>query len=71
MRVLASVLLAMAVSLIAFGVLALQAGASSAEHGGGLLSGFGYIPIGLGLVVGLVAGATLVAVRVSRSRSAQ
>jgi hypothetical protein len=70
-RLLAYLLLGFAALMIVYGVLALRAGEASAAHGGGLLSGFGFIPIVFGIAVGLIAGATLVAVRVSRARSTQ
>lgn len=61
--------LAMAALLVAYGIFALRAGARSAAHGGGLLSGFGLIPLGMGIILGIIAIATLIAIRVVRPRS--
>ncbi len=49
--------------LCAFGLWALQAGERSAAHGGGLLSAWGFIPLGLGCLLGLLSTLTLVLVR--------
>jgi hypothetical protein len=57
--------------LCAFGLWALQAGEHSAAHGGGLLSTWGLIPLGIGGLLGLLAVLTLLLVRpVSIARSA-
>jgi hypothetical protein len=53
------------------GVWALQAGERSAAHGGGLLSAWGLIPLGIGCLLGLLAVLTLLLVRpVGGARSA-
>lgn len=46
--------------LIAYGMWALRAGAESAARGGGLLSGFGIIPIALGCGLALFSVIVLV-----------
>ena len=47
--------------LIWYGVWALRAGAESAARGGGLLSGFGLIPIGLGCGLAFFSAVVLAA----------
>lgn len=51
------------VLLVAYGIFALRAAERSAAHGGGLLGGFGLLPLGLGIVMACFSGVTLVAVR--------
>jgi len=51
--------LAIAALLILYGISALRAAERSAAHGGGLLGAFGILPLGLGIILGAVAGASL------------
>ncbi len=51
--------LTIACLLCAYGVLALQAAERSAAAGGGLLGGFGLIPLGLGAILGATAVTSL------------
>ena len=62
-RVTHAVSLLFAVMLCASGVWTLQAGQRSAEHGGGLLSAWGMIPLAIGCSLGLLAVLTLLVVR--------
>ena len=48
------------VLLVAYGIFALRAAERSAARGGGLLGGIGLVPLGLGLVLALFSGVTLV-----------
>jgi len=52
--------LVIAVLLMAYGMLALRAAERSAAAGGGLLGGFGLLPLGAGVVLGVVAALSLV-----------
>ena len=71
LRVTHIVLLFFAALFCASGFGALQAGERSAAHGGGLLSAWGLIPIGIGCLLGMLAVSTLLLVRpVSVARSA-
>jgi len=49
--------------LVAYGIFALRAAERSAARGGGLLGGFGLIPLGLGMMMACFSGATLVVAR--------
>ena len=49
--------------LAAYGIFALRAAERSAAQGGGLLGGFGLLPLGLGIVMACFSGVTLVMVR--------
>ena len=49
----------MAVLMITYGFLALRAAERSAATGGGLLGGFGILPIGFGILLGSLAGLSL------------
>ncbi len=51
--------LVIAVLLVWYGILALQAAERSAAAGGGLLGGFGLLPLGLGILLGCVSGLSL------------
>jgi hypothetical protein len=57
------VALGFAILLCGHGVLSLQAAARSAEGGGGLLGGYGLIPIAFGLLLGLTSIVSLVLTR--------
>jgi ABC-type Fe3+ transport system permease subunit len=52
-----------AVLLVAYGIFALRAAERSAADGGGLLGGFGFLPLGLGIVLGALAGICLLLIR--------
>jgi hypothetical protein len=52
-----------AVLLVAYGLFALRAAERSAAAGGGLLGGFGFLPLGLGIVLGAMAGICLLLIR--------
>ena len=56
------------VLLVAYGIFALRAAERSAARGGGLLGGIGLVPLGLGIVMALFSGVTLVTARGDRSR---
>lgn len=58
-----SVTLVIATLMVAYGIFALRAAERSAAAGGGLLGGFGFLPIALGILVGGVAGLSLLLVR--------
>jgi len=49
--------------LVAYGLFALRAAERSAAQGGGLLGGFGLLPLGLGIVMACFSGVTLVMAR--------
>jgi hypothetical protein len=49
--------------LVAYGIFALRAAERSAAQGGGLLGGFGLLPLGLGIVMACFSGVTLVMAR--------
>jgi hypothetical protein len=49
--------------LVAYGIFALRAAERSAAQGGGLLGGFGLLPLGLGFVMACFSGVTLVMAR--------
>jgi hypothetical protein len=49
--------------LIFAGIAALQSAESNAAHSGGLLGAFGFLPIGIGCVLGVLATLTLIVVR--------
>jgi len=51
-----------------YGVYALRAAARSADAGGGLLGAFGLIPLGYGVILGLLSLATLLLIRKTASR---
>lgn len=53
----------LAALLIYAGIAALQAAERSSAHGGGLLGAFGFLPIGIGCVLGMLATITLLVVR--------
>ncbi len=55
--------LLLAAILIFVGISTLQAAERSAAHGGGLLGAFGFLPIGIGSVLGTLATLTLIVVR--------
>src|SRR5262249_57379655 len=55
----AGVALAVGLVSIAYGVVALRAAARSAAAGGGLLGGFGLLPLALGLAIASTAGMSL------------
>ena len=55
--------LVLAALLIYAGIAALQAAERSAAHGGGLLGAFGFLPIAIGCVLGVLATLTLILVR--------
>jgi hypothetical protein len=57
------VFLAIAALLCFYGVSGLRAAERSAAHGGGLLGGFGLIPLGIGIVLAALSLATLAVVR--------
>ena len=67
-HVLAAALFLMAALLIAYGIFALRAAERSAAHGGGLLGGFGILPLGLGIVGACVAGLLLALERLIRRK---
>jgi hypothetical protein len=52
--------------LVAYGIFALRAAERSAAHGGGLLGGFGLVPLGLGMIMACFSGVTLVVARRGR-----
>ena len=56
------------VLLIAYGIFALRAAERSAARGGGLLGGFGLVPLGLGIVMALFSLVTLLTARGDRAR---
>jgi len=49
------ILLGIAAAMIAHGCSALRAAERSAAHGGGLLGGYGYLPIALGILLACIA----------------
>ena len=51
--------LGIAALLVLYGVSALRAAERSAAHGGGLLGAFGLLPLGLGILLGILASASL------------
>jgi len=53
--------------LVAYGIFALRAAERSAAQGGGLLGGFGLLPLGLGIVMACFSGVTLVMARAGQS----
>ena len=53
--------------LVAYGIFALRAAERSAAQGGGLLGGFGLLPLGLGIVMACFSGVTLVTARAGQS----
>lgn len=57
------------VLLVAYGIFALRAAERSAARGGGLLGGIGLVPLGLGMVMALFSGVTLLIARGDRARS--
>jgi len=63
LRITHAVSLLFAALLCASGLWALLAGERSAAHGGGLLSTWGFIPLGIGCLLGLLSVMTLVLVR--------
>ena len=52
--------------LVGYGIFALRAGEQSAAHGGGLLSGIGLIPLGLGIVMACLSLIILLGARATR-----
>jgi hypothetical protein len=70
-RITHAISLFFATLLAASGLWALRAGAESAAHGGGLLSAWGWIPLTMGGVLGMLSLTTLLTVRpVATARSA-
>jgi hypothetical protein len=59
---------AIAVLLLLHGILALRAAARSAAEGGGLLGAYGLIPIGYGLLLGLLSTVSLILTRSNENR---
>lgn len=59
MRVTHLLSLFLSAALVVIGVFTLQAAARSAAHGGGLLGAFGFIPLGVGVVLAALAIASL------------
>jgi len=53
--------------LVAYGIFALRAAERSAAQGGGLLGGFGLLPLGLGIVMACFSGVTLVMARADQN----
>jgi len=53
--------------LVAYGLFALRAAERSAAQGGGLLGGFGLLPLGLGIVMACFSGVTLVMARADQN----
>ena len=53
--------------LVAYGIFALRAAERSAAQGGGLLGGFGLLPLGLGIVMACFSGVTLVIARADQN----
>src|SRR6266446_1248765 len=60
LRITHAVSLLFAALLCTSGLWALQSGERSAAHGGGLLSAWGFIPLGIGCLLGLLSVMTLV-----------
>ena len=65
LRVTHTVLVPISILLVLYGWFCVNAARRSAEAGGGLLGGFGLIPIAMGILAGVLSAVSLYAVRSS------